>query len=221
HVSVATVLLVMSLAHSNLVTPSAALALVLGANLGSAINPVFEGGKRGDLPSYRLPVGNLLNRIVGVLLFLPFLPAIAGWASALQPDMAKMTAQFHIAFNVALALVFLPLLDPLALLLERILPARPKADDPSAPRYLDESALDTPAMALANASREALRMGDVVEEMLQKVMTALMTGDRALVAEVCRMDNTVDKLDEAIKLYVTNLTRGSLDEREGKRAMEI
>jgi phosphate:Na+ symporter len=35
------------------------------------------------------------------------------------------------------------------------------------------------------------------------------------------MDNAVDRLDEAIKLYVTKLTRGSLDEREGRRAMEI
>jgi phosphate:Na+ symporter len=35
------------------------------------------------------------------------------------------------------------------------------------------------------------------------------------------MDNTVDRLDEAIKLYVTKLTRGSLDERESRRAMEI
>jgi phosphate:Na+ symporter len=35
------------------------------------------------------------------------------------------------------------------------------------------------------------------------------------------MDNVVDRLDEAIKLFVTKLTRGSLDEREGKRAMEI
>jgi phosphate:Na+ symporter len=52
-------------------------------------------------------------------------------------------------------------------------------------------------------------------------MIALMTNDRVLVAEVRRMDNVVDHLDEAIKLYVTKLTRGSLDEREGRRAMEI
>ena len=64
-------------------------------------------------------------------------------------------------------------------------------------------------------------MGDFVETMLRQVMKALLTGDRALVGEVSRMDNTVDSLDEAIKLYVTKLTRESLDEREGKRAMEI
>jgi phosphate:Na+ symporter len=67
----------------------------------------------------------------------------------------------------------------------------------------------------------APRMGDVIETMLREVITALMANNRALVADVSRMDNVVDRLDEAIKLYLTKLTRGSLDEREGRRAMEI
>jgi phosphate:Na+ symporter len=221
HSSVATVLLIMSLAYSNFVTPTAALALVLGANLGSAINPVVEGGHRNDPSSYRLPVGNLLNRLIGVALFAPFLQPIAEALRAVQPDMAKMIAEFHIAFNVALAAAFIGLLDPLSWLLERVFPARKPSADPSAPRYLDENLLETPSLALADASRETLRMGDVVEVMLRQVMVALMTNDRALVSEVSRMDNTVDRLDEAIKLYLTKLTRGSLDEHEGCRATEI
>jgi len=221
HSSVAIVLLIMSLAYSQFVAPAAALALVLGANLGSAINPLIEGVARGDPASYRLPAGNLLNRLVGVLLFAPFLQPIATAFGAFQPDLAKATAQFHMAFNIALALVFIGLLDPLAWLLVKVFPARKSAADPAAPRYLDESALDTPSLALADAARETLRMGDVVEVMLRQAMTALMTNDRALVREVSRMDDVVDKLDEAIKLYVTKLTRGSLDEREGHRAMEI
>jgi phosphate:Na+ symporter len=64
-------------------------------------------------------------------------------------------------------------------------------------------------------------MGDLVEIMLRKVMAAIMTNDRSLVDQVSKMDNSVDNLDEAIKLYVTKLTRGSLDEHEGRRAMEI
>jgi phosphate:Na+ symporter len=221
HSSVATVLLIMSLAYSNFVTPTAALALVLGANLGSAINPLVEGGHRGDPVSYRLPVGNLLNRLIGVLLFAPLLSPIANAFHAFQPDMAKVTAQFHMLFNIALTLIFIGLLDPLARLLVRMFPARKAAVDPSSPRYLDESALDTPSLALADAARETLRMGDFVEIMLRQVMTALMTNDRELAREVSRMDNAVDKLDEAIKLYVTKLTRGSLNDREGHRAMEI
>jgi phosphate:Na+ symporter len=221
HSSVATVLLIMSLAYSHFVTPMAALALVLGANLGSAINPLLEGGRRDDAASYRLPAGNLLNRLVGIVVCVPFLQSIADMMQSIQPDMAKMTAEFHVAFNVGLALAFIGLLNPLAWALERIFPSRRPSADPSAPRYLDESLLETPSLALADAARETLRMGDVVEVMLRQVMVAMMTDDRALVGEVSRMDNTVDRLDEAIKLYVTKLTRGSLDEQEGCRATEI
>jgi phosphate:Na+ symporter len=105
--------------------------------------------------------------------------------------------------------------------LTRLLPDRIQEADPARPRYLDESALETPSLALADAAREALRMGDLVEVMLRKVMAAMMTGDRTLVDQVSKMDNVVDSLDEAIKLYLTKLTRGSLDEGEGRRAMEI
>jgi phosphate:Na+ symporter len=221
HSSVASVLLIMSLAYAHFVTPVAALALVLGANLGSAINPVFEGTKRDNPASYRLPVGNLVNRIVGIALVLPFLPLMARHLQAWQPDLAKLTAIFHIAFNLATAVLFIGILDALARLLTWLLPDRMQAVDPARPRYLDESALETPSLALADAARETLRAGDMVETMLRNVMTAMMTNDRALVDQVSRMDNAVDGLDEAIRLYLTKLTRGSLDEREGRRAMEI
>jgi phosphate:Na+ symporter len=221
HSSVASVLLIMSLAYAHFVTPFAALALVLGANLGSAINPIFEGARRDNPASYRLPLGNLINRLVGILLVAPFLRPISEGLLVWQPDLAKATAAFHIAFNVATAILFIGVLDAMARLLKALLPKRAQETDPSRPRYLDESALETPSLALADAARETLHMGDHVEVMLRKVMAAMMTNDRALVDQVSRMDNSVDGLDEAIKLYVTKLTRGSLDEREGKRAMEI
>jgi len=221
HSSVAVVLLVMSLAYSQFVTTDAALALVLGANLGSAINPLIEAGNRDDPASRRLPVGNMLNRLVGILIALPFLHQIAEALQAWQPDAAKLTAEFHMLFNVALAAIFIGPLDLVAQLLVRVLPEKKKPDDALEPRYLDEAALETPPLALANAARETLRMGDTVETMLRDVMTAIMTNDRKLALDVEQMDNIVDKLDDAIKFYVTKLTRDSLDEGEGRRAMEI
>jgi phosphate:Na+ symporter len=221
HSSVAVVLLIMSLSYSHFVTPAAALALVLGANLGSAINPLIEAGIRGNPASRRLPVGNLINRLVGVMLVLPFVQPIARELTALQPDAAKMTAEFHLLFNIALAALFIGPLDFVAALLVRMLPEQKLPADPSVPRYLDEIALETPPLALANAARETLRMGDTIETMLRDVMTALMTNDRKLATDVSRRDNVVDRLTEAIKLYLTKLTRGSLDEVEGRRAMEI
>jgi phosphate:Na+ symporter len=221
HSSVATILLIMSLAYAHFVTPYAALALVLGANLGSAINPLFEGARRDNPASYRLPLGNLVNRLIGVLLVAPLLRPISHLLEGWQPDLARLTAEFHVAFNVATAILFIGLLDGVARLLEKLLPNKVAETDPSRPRYLDDSALETPSLALADAARETLRMGDIVETMLRQVMAAMMTNDRSLVDQVSKMDNTVDSLDEAIKLYVTKLTRGSLDEREGHRAMEI
>src|ERR1700710_2748206 len=111
HSSVASVLLVMSLAYAHFISPSAALALVLGANVGSAINPIFEGARRDNPASYRLPIGNLANRLIGVVIVAPFLGPIARLLQSWQPDLARMTAGFHIAFNVATALIFIGLLD--------------------------------------------------------------------------------------------------------------
>jgi phosphate:Na+ symporter len=221
HSSVAVVLLVMSLAYSHFVTPLAALALVLGANLGSAINPLFEGGSFDDPASRRLAVGNFINRVVGVALAYPLLGVIADLLSRLEPHAGRMTADFHFAFNLVLALAFIGPLDALAWLLVRMLPERRTKADPAAPLYLDETAFATPSVALACAARETLHMGDIVETMLRQAMTAFMTDDRKLVNELSRMDNAVDRLDEAIKLYVTRITRESLDERDGRRAMEV
>jgi len=122
---------------------------------------------------------------------------------------------------VALAVVFILPLNGLAALLRRFLPDRPKPNDPATPLYLDETALATPSVALVCAARETLHIGDIIETMLRRTRTALMTDDRKLVAEICRMDDAVDKLDEAVKLYVTKLTRESLNETDGHRAMEI
>lgn len=222
HSSVAVVLLVMSLAYSQFVTPEAALALVLGANLGSAINPLIEGGSRGDPASRRLPLGNLFNRLVGILIALPLLAPIAHTLHAWQPDPAKLTAEFHMLFNVVLAAIFIIPLDAMAALLVRMLPEKKKLpDDAAVARYLDEAALETPPLALANAARETLRLGDAVETMLRDVMTAITGNDRKLTTDVQQKDDVVDKLNEAIKLYITKLTRDSLDEGEGRRAMEI
>jgi phosphate:Na+ symporter len=221
HSSVTVVLLIMSLAYSGFITPLAALALTLGANLGGAVNPVVEGSNSSNPASYRLPLGNLLNRVFGCALALPFLHPIADALSRFEPNASRMTADFHTAFNLILAIVFIFPLGWMASQLARFLPERAKPNNPATPLYLDETALGTPSVALSCAAREVLHLGDMVETMLSQAMTALMTDDRRLVAEVSRMDNAVDKLDEAVKLYVTRLTRESLDERDGHRAMEI
>ncbi|HUA51323.1 MAG TPA: Na/Pi cotransporter family protein [Candidatus Sulfotelmatobacter sp.] len=221
HSSVAVVLLVMSLSYSGFITPVAVLALIVGANLGSAINPIVEGSDFANPATRRVPVGNLINRLVGCVLTVPFLPQIADAIEWLDPHPARQAADFHTLFNLALAGLFVVPLGAFARLLERLMPDQAKSPNPETPLYLDPGAVQSPSVALTCAARELLHMGDLVDAMLRQSMTALLTDDRKLVGQIERMDNAVDKLHEAIKLYVTQITRESLDEVNGRRAMEI
>ena len=128
---------------------------------------------------------------------------------------------FHFVFNVALALLFIFWTEPIARVAERLLPDKPLADDPAKPRHLDPSALDTPPLAIANAAREAMRIGDVIEEMLNGMLTVLKTNDRALAERLRKMDDVVDDLYTAVKLYLTQISREALDEKEGRRWADI
>jgi phosphate:Na+ symporter len=163
----------------------------------------------------------LINRVVGCALVLPFLEPLVKTLTAIDPNSVRLIADFHSLFNLALAAIFIVPLPAFAKLLEWLLPKPAISPDPSTPVYLDATAIGTPSLALTCAARETMHMGDLVETMLRQTIVAMMNDDRKLVSEIERMDNTVDKLHEAIKLYVTKITRESLDDREGRRAMEV
>jgi phosphate:Na+ symporter len=128
---------------------------------------------------------------------------------------------FHLLFNVAIAVAFLFLTEPIARIAERMMPARPASEDPAKPRHLDPSALATPALAISCAAREALRIGDVIEEMLNGMLAVLKTNDRALARRLRKMDDVVDDLYTAVKLYLTQISREALEEKEGRRWADI
>ena len=220
HSSVAIVLLVMSLAAKGVVPLSAAVALVLGANFGTALNPFFEAAAKGNPAARRLPLGNLLTRLVGGALTFALLGPIAARLAAIEPDPARAVADFHTGFNLLAAALFLPLLGPFARLLRRLLPARAAAD-PGRPLYLDEGVRAMPAIALAGAAREALRMADVLEAILQGASEALKGGDRRRLAETRRLDDVLDRLNRAIKTYLAALDPEGLSQQDDRRLSEI
>jgi phosphate:Na+ symporter len=130
-------------------------------------------------------------------------------------------ANFHTGFNLALAAAFILLIGPVARLCVRLLPDRPVELDPGRPRHLDRSTLDTPSLALAHAAREALRMGDLIETMLRDGFDVLRRGDPQKLPWVAAVDDRVDRLHEAIKLFVTDVSREPLSAQESRRAAEI
>ncbi len=222
HSSVAVVLLAMGFAAEGTVSPDAAFALVLGANLGTAVNPVLEGGRAaGDPASRRLPIGNLLTRVVGIAVVLPLLEPLGILAVRLEPDNARAVADFHTVFNLAVALVLFPLLDPFAALLRRLLPARVDEADPSRPLYLDRSALELPVVALGHAAREALRLVDVLLAMLDLLEGGLLGGTRKATGGGRRLEAVIERLDDAIKDYVAAIDTDAMTEADEARARAV
>jgi phosphate:Na+ symporter len=221
HSSVATVLLAVSFAAKGVVPPEAAFALVLGCNIGTALNPLIEGAIGGDAAAKRLPIGNLVNRLVGVVVALALLNWIGPLMVTIEPDNARAVADFHTLFNLATAILFLPLLGPFARLLVKAMPASATSVDPSKPIYLDEAAREMPAIALAGAAREALRMADVLEAMLRNALDALDRGDRNRVSATKGLDDVLDRLCREIKTYLTELDPDTLDAADNRRLGEI
>jgi phosphate:Na+ symporter len=216
HSSIAAVLLVAPLAQADLVGIVPALAMVLGANLGSALNPLLD--RVAQAPSaLRLPVGNLANRLAGCVLVVPLLPVVASHLGAVPGGPGAEVVAFHLAFNVSLAALFILPLPWVARLLERALPERPDPEDPASPRYLDPASARTPAVALANAARETLRMADIVEAMLEGARELLRRDDPRLAMQLRRLDDGLDRLHGELQRFLGTFASAPMNEAERAR----
>lgn len=224
HSSVAIVLLIMSLASTGLVPMPLGFALVLGANIGSGLIPLILT-LRQPPETRRIPLGNFLFRLSGALLALLIIELAVDFYTDIGSHAARQIANFHTLFNLALAIIFLPLIKPVAQLTIRLLPPAPA--DPAIdaqlenPSHLDPELVDKPRQALACATREALRMADRVEAMLRYALDTFQTDDKRQVARLEKIDDEIDRMNNEIKFYLTQVSRNQLDEIDSQRCMEI
>ncbi len=220
HSSLAVVLLVMSLASTGAIPVELTLVLVIGANIGGTLPPIMAMAGEGP-EARRVTMGNALFKIGGAIVLLPLLGLIMPLIAEFDSDPARQVVNFHTLFNLAVAAGFIFLTGPMASLMQKLLPSVQASDDPGAAKHLDNNAVDVPTLALAGAARETLRMGDIVDNMLGESLIVIANGETARASNVRDMDDAVDKLHEAIKLYVTKVTRQELDRDESLRASEI
>lgn len=220
HSSLSMVLLVMALAGAHAIPAPLAFALILGANVGGAIAPL-TGLAHAAPAGRRVAIGNLLMRATVALPFLFLVHPAADLLGRLEADPARMVVNFHTAFNLIAALALFPCARLFATLTTRLLPDKPLVEDDTKPRYLDADVLDTPSEALACAMRETLNMGDRVGDMLRKALTAFESPNIKVVRDVEAADDAVDKLYEAIKLYLVKASKAEMTDEESRRYVEI
>ena len=218
--SLAVVLLVSAFAASGLIGLKMALFIVLGANLGSAILALLATAGTGT-GGRRVALGNLCFKLIGCAITVVMLGTIQSVLAHIDAAPGRIVVNFHLLFNLLLAACLIGFTAPVARLVMWLLPDHPERDSGFKPKHLDTASLDTPALATSNAAREALRIGDAIETMLVGLLTVIKTHDVKLAVEIRRMDDDVDQLYTAIKLYLTQISREALDEKESRRWTEI
>ncbi len=220
HSSLAAVLIISSFAGTGIISLHLGLLLVLGANLGGAVIPFAMTYKMGAA-ARRITSGNMIMRITTVLVMVPFISLIIDGMEELPTTTSREIVHFHTFFNLMLALLFMPFVGPLANFCEKINIEAEDDDEEVKPQYLDDAALDSPTIALAAAARESLRMAEIVETMFTDSLEALRKDNTKLLDEIRAMDDDVDLLHNAIKMYLTRVNEESLDPKESDRLLQI
>jgi len=220
HSSLAMVLLFMSLTAAGTISVSLGLAFVLGANMGGAIAALVMT-MSAEVGARRVPLSNLLIRMFSAMICLPFLGEMQSYLLQVDADPARMIVNFHTAFNIALAVFFLPFTGVVSILAKTMLPSVAVGEAENSPRYLDKSALSTPPAALACVARETLRISDIIQRMLRDTLEALKKNNMPLINKIREKDDTVDELYEEVKRYLAQISQTALDQDESRRYMQI
>jgi phosphate:Na+ symporter len=218
--SLAAVLLTATLAGAKVISLPVAIGLVIGANIGSGVL-AFLSTSMQNPAGRQVALGSLLYKLIGLLLIIPVLNPLVHWLDSLDFSPQETVIGFHLLYNSVRCLILLPTVGPMARLCAWLLPERPEVNGTAKPRHLDLTALVTPSLALANAARETLRMGDLIDNMLEAMLDVLNGKQTAVTQEVRRLTDDVDALYSAIKLYLAQMPREDLSDQDSRRWAEI
>nr|WP_285427211.1 Na/Pi cotransporter family protein [Rahnella sp. CG8] len=217
--SLAAVLLTATLTSTGVISFDVALCLVIGANLGSGLLAMLNNST-ANAAARRVALGSLLFKLVGSLLVLPFIHVLAKTMENLPLPESELVIYFHVFYNLIRCLVMVPFAETMARFCRRMISEIPEVDARMKPKHLDTTALYTPALGLANAAREALRLGEVIEQMLE-TWQKVMNGEPRQEKELRKLADDVDILYTAIKLYMAQMPKEDLAEEESRRWAEI
>jgi len=207
--SAATIGVAIALSGDGLLPLPAAVAIVLGANVGTCATALAASiGANAD--AKRVAVAHIAFKVLGVILIFPFIGPFAAWVVTTAGDPGRQIANAHTFFNVGISLVFLPFTPWAVRAVRALVPDRLEAENPFRTRYLDERSLGQPSLGLGQATREALRMADVVQGMLRDTINVFRQNDQELLEEVERRDDQVDFLEREIKLFLARLHRETM-----------
>ena len=220
HSSAATIGLAITMVMNGLIDLSMSIPIILGANIGTCVSAITSSIGAG-VDAKRVALAHVLFKVVGVIVFFPFIEPFAQLIGLTSSDPARQVANAHTLFNLAIALLFLPFTSPFTRVVQFLIPEGPEREEAFGPKYLDQRVLSSPPLAIGQAVREALRMSDIVQEMLRDSIEVFKGDNVSLLERLEKEDDKVDLLDREIKLYLTKLSKESLTDEQAQRELEI
>lgn len=217
--SLAAVLLTATLTATGMISFDVALCLVIGANLGSGLLAMINNSA-ANAAARRVALGSFLFKLAGGVLVLPFIHILASQLQRLPLSQVDLVIYFHVFYNLIRCLVMVPFAEPMACFCRRVINEEPDTDTRMKLKHLDPADLDIPALGLVNATRETLRMGDVLGQMLESWIKVVQ-GEPRQEKELRKQADDVDILYTGIKLYLARMPKDSLAEQESHRWAEI
>lgn len=218
--SVAAVLFFVTMAAQGILPVPAAVALVLGANLGGTIT-AFMLTPRTSTAARRTVVANLVVRGGGAMATLMAFSILAPSLEPLGTQPAQQVINLHLAFNLAVAVLALPITGPILALVSRWVREPVATAILARSSALDPAALTDPGRALACAAREVLQMGEAVEAMLRSVIGLYAGWSDATADAIRAKEADLDNMHINIKLYLAKLQRNLKDEDVANRALDL
>lgn len=221
HSSVAAVLLFVTLAGQGILPVSAAAGMILGANLGGAFI-AFLLTYTAPIAARRMVMANLILRGGGAILAVLVIATMPELLQTLGATPARQSINLHLAFNLALAVIALPLVGPVTAVLSHFMAEKPVANGAlEVVSALDPNLLDRPQRAIDCAARELLGMGQKIEQMLIAVDPLYDQWSGITARSIKDQDKAIKKMHLDIKLYLAQLGQKGMDEDLSRRSMEL
>ncbi|MCP3974452.1 MAG: Na/Pi cotransporter family protein [bacterium] len=212
--SSATTGLVIVLAGAGLVELEAAVALVLGANIGTSVTAALAAiGKPRN--AQRAALAHTLFNTLGVIIWLPFIGVLSNMVTSVGGGIEREIANAHTIFNLANTVIFIGFTNQLASLVTRALPDRKEETERLIrAKYIDKELLKTPPLALSRARLEVLRMAGRVRRMLVGILPGVLDGPGTALMKVRELDDEVDSLHGQIVRFLGQVSQTELGERD-------
>lgn len=214
--STASVGILQAMAAKGMIPWNVGLYIIFGQNIGTCITAILssiganKNAKRAAAIHLLFNVmGTIIFGTIGYILMRFVLPPEFGASNFGLIEISMV----HTTFNVCNTIVLFPFAKQLVFLAERIIPGKDESSEEEL-QHLDDRILETPSIAVSNAVKEVVRMGNMAIQNTKAAIQALSDRDMSKVEEVYQREKIINMLQHGINHYLVKLSNLSISEEE-------